>query len=65
MKAIVDLERPGSPKELQVKFRLPKQNRLHKATTNGWPAVIGGLHNDSVIIQTHSERHFEIAVEYT
>jgi hypothetical protein len=65
VKANVDLERPGSPKELQVKFRLPKQNGLHKATTNGRPAMIGGSHNDSVIIQTHSERHFEIEVEYT
>ena len=65
VEANVDLERSGSLKELQVKFRLPKQNSLHKATTNGRPAMIGGSHNDSVIIQTHSERLFEIAVEYT
>jgi len=65
VKASVDLERPGSPKEIQVKLRLPKQNTLRKAIVNGRPATIGGVHNDSVVIQTGNEKRFQIVAEFT
>ena len=62
--AEVDLERPGSPKEIQLKLRLPKQYALRKPIVNGRPAAIGGLHNDNVIVQTGSEQHFQISAEF-
>jgi hypothetical protein len=65
IKANVDLKRPGSPREIQVKLRLPKQNALRKAVVNGRPAVIGGPHTDSVVIQTGSEKRFQIVAEFS
>src|SRR5881396_1764338 len=41
-KASVDLERPGSPREIQVKLRLPRHNSLRSAIVNGHLGVIGG-----------------------
>jgi hypothetical protein len=64
-RAIVDLERPGSPKEIQVKVRLPKQYTLRDVKVNNRRGRIGGTHQDSVIIQTGSERHFEISAEFS
>ena len=64
VKASVDLERPGSPKEIQIKLRLPRHNSLRRATVNGHPGVIGGRHNDCVIIPTASDKHFEIVAEF-
>jgi len=64
IQAEVDLERRGSPREIQVKLRLPKQYALRKPIVNGRPAAIGGLHNDSVIVQTGSEQHFKISAEF-
>jgi hypothetical protein len=58
--ASITLARAGAPKELHVKFRLPVEHTLQSATVNGRPARIGGLHNDTVIIPTRNERHFEI-----
>jgi hypothetical protein len=64
IQARIDLERPGSPKEIQVKLRLPKQYALRKPIVNGRPAAIGGLNNDSVIVQTDREQHFQISAEF-
>ncbi|PYV46831.1 MAG: Tat pathway signal protein [Acidobacteria bacterium] len=64
IQAEVGLERLGSPREIQVKLRLPKQYALRKPIVNGRPAAIGGLHNDNVIVQTGSEQHFQISAEF-
>jgi hypothetical protein len=64
IQAGVDLERPGSPKEIQIKLRVPKQYALRKPIVNGRPAEIGGPHNDSVIVQTGREQHFKISAEF-
>jgi hypothetical protein len=58
--ATVDLARAGAPKELHVKLRMPLSSAVSKATVNGKPAVIGGIHNDTVVIQTGNEKHFEV-----
>jgi hypothetical protein len=63
--ATVDLARAGAPKELHVKLRMPPANAVKTATVNGRPAVIGGLHNDTVIVQTGSEKHFEVVGVYS
>jgi hypothetical protein len=62
--ATVELARPGAPKELQVKFRLPAENALQKVTVNGKPATIGGLHKDVAIFPTGNQRHFEVVAEF-
>ena len=59
--ARVELAKGPLPRELSVKFRLPKENGLRSATVNGKPAKIGGTHGDSVIITPGTERQFEIA----
>jgi hypothetical protein len=59
--ARVELAKAGAPRELQVKFRLAAANALRSATVDGQPARIGGLHNDTVIIETGNRRSFVIA----
>ncbi len=58
--ATVDLARPGSPKEIQVKLRMPKQTPIRTVTVNGRPTTLAGPHNDTVIISTGNEKRFEI-----
>ena len=56
----MELARPGEPKELHVKLRLPSQSRLQSVTVNTRPGTIGGPHNDTVIIKTGNEKVFEV-----
>ena len=56
----VELTRPGAPRELHVKLRMPLENPVRSATVNGRAAVLGGPHNDTVIIATGNERRFEV-----
>ncbi|MGH9530569.1 MAG: Tat pathway signal protein, partial [Terriglobales bacterium] len=63
--AIVNIARSGSPKEIQVKFRLPQGSPLQAATVNGRAGIIGGPHHDVVIISTGVERHFVVAAQYS
>ena len=65
VKASVDLENAGAPKEIQLKIRLAGKHALRKATVNGRAATIGGLHNDCVAIQTTGQKHFEITAEFS
>lgn len=63
-RAQVTLEKPGAPKELQVKFRLPAQFTFQRATVNGRATKVGGPHNDTVIFQTGNEKQFEVTAEF-
>jgi hypothetical protein len=63
--AHVELARPGAPKELQVKFRLPKENALQNVTVNGRTAKIGGKNNDAAIFSTGAEKRFEVIAQFT
>jgi hypothetical protein len=58
--ATVELAQPGTPKEIQVKLRVPTSTPLQTVTVNGRPATLGGLHKDTAIIQTGNERRFEV-----
>jgi hypothetical protein len=58
--ATVELARAGSPKEIHVKLRMPKQSPVRTVTVNGRPATLAGPHNDTVIIATGNERRFEV-----
>ena len=60
--ATVELERPGSPKQLHVKLRTG--TRLQKVTVNGRPAKVGGPHKDTAIFETGHGKHFEVMAEY-
>jgi len=61
--ATVDLARPGAPKELHVKFRLPARNIL-KVAVNGRPVTLGGAHKDVAIFPTGNARHFELIGQF-
>jgi hypothetical protein len=56
----VELARAGTPKEIHVKLRMPKQTPVRAVTVNGRPATLGGAHGDTVIIATGAERRFEV-----
>lgn len=58
--ARVELARPGEPKEIQVKLRLPSENVLQSVTVNGAPTTLGGPQKDTVIIQTGSAKVFDV-----
>jgi hypothetical protein len=58
--ARVELARPGAPKEIQVKLRVPKQTPLRSVTVNGRPAQLTGKHGDTVSLVTGAEKHFEV-----
>jgi hypothetical protein len=58
--ARVTLATAGSPREIQVKLRTPKNSPLRRVTVNGRAASIGGPHNDTVMIQTGNDRQFEV-----
>jgi hypothetical protein len=62
--ATVELQRPGSPKEVHVKLRLPNGSALQTATVNGRAATIGGPHSDTVLISAIDESRFEIVAKY-
>jgi hypothetical protein len=58
--ARVTLATAGSPREIQVKLRTPKNTPVRRVTVNGRPATMGGAHGDTVTIQTGSDRQFEV-----
>jgi hypothetical protein len=58
--ATVELARPGAPKEIQVKLRVPKQTPVRGVTVNGRAAEIGGKYNDTVVIATGAQKHVEV-----
>jgi hypothetical protein len=58
--ATVELARAGTPKEIHVKLRVPKETPVRTVTVNGRAATLGGAHNDTVVIATGAERRFEV-----
>lgn len=58
--ATVELARPGAPKEIQVKLRVPKQMSLLSVTVNGRRSQLSGKYGDTVVITTGAEKHFEV-----
>src|SRR5581483_2693026 len=65
VKVIVELERPGSPQEIQVKIRLPRKNVVGQVTVNGRDAIFAGSNKDTVIVRTGHERRFELAAQFS
>jgi len=45
---------------LHFKLRLPSQMALQQVTVNGKSATMGGLHHDTVVIETENKKQFEI-----
>jgi len=60
----IDLAENGKPEQLHLKLRLPLQNSLRQVTVNGQPANLGGSLNDTVIILSGKEKHFELSAQY-
>lgn len=63
--AMVELERPGAPQEIQIKIRLPKNNTAGQITVNGRSAELAGPNHDTVIIKTEHEKKFEVMVRFS
>lgn len=62
--AQVELARAGSPRELQVKFRLPAGRKLKAAAVNGRAAQFSGIHGDTVSFETRNEKSFEVVAQF-
>ena len=62
--ANVSLARAGSPHEVQVTVRLPKNHALKTVTVNGEKAKFGGRHGDAVIFRTQNQKNFDVVVEF-
>lgn len=65
VRAEIELARAGSPKEIQVKVRLPKTHQLHAVTVNGRAAQIGGPHGDTAIVSKANARSLEVVSEFS
>jgi hypothetical protein len=48
------------PRELHLKLRLPVQMSLQSVTVNGRSAALKGLHKDTIMITTKSEKKFAV-----
>jgi hypothetical protein len=64
VRAQIQLVRLGLPKEIQVKFRLPKMHQLQMVAVNGRPTQIAGIHGDTVIASTGNAAYFEIVAAF-
>jgi hypothetical protein len=64
IRAEIQLARPRLPKEIQVKFGLPKTRQLERVAVNGRPTQIGGRDRDSVIAPTGNTAYFEIVAAF-
>lgn len=53
-----------APKELHVKFRLPKGNTIQNVTANGRPVKLGGPHNDVAIFPAGTARRFDVVAHF-
>jgi hypothetical protein len=62
--ATVEIAQAGTPREIQVKLRMPKAITLSRVTVNGRPATLGGPHSDVVTIATGKERRFEVVGQW-
>lgn len=62
--ATVELARPGAPKELNLKLRLPQGNTLQSVTVNGHSAKVGGKHSDVAVFTTGTSKHFEVTAHF-
>lgn len=63
--ATVELPRPGGPREIQVKLRLPTEHVLQLVSVNGQRAGLSGVHRDTVVIVTGREKTFEVVGHYS
>lgn len=55
----------GGPRVLHIKLRLPHGRKLHAITANGKAMQASGPHNDTVVIATGEQRHFEVVAQYS
>lgn len=58
--AHVELARAGTPSEIQVKLRTPKDTPVRRVMVNGRPATLSGPAGDTVVVSTGTEQRFEI-----
>ena len=56
----VELSQATAPREVHFKLRLPEQMPLQSVAVNGQPAMLEGVHKDTVIIKTGKQRKFEV-----
>jgi hypothetical protein len=65
IEATVELARDASPREIQVKLRLPLQHTIQAVTVNGRPTAMSGAHNDTVVISATGAKQFSILGKYS
>jgi hypothetical protein len=56
----VELSGATAPKEVHFKLRLPAQMALRSVAVNGQPRTLEGIHKDTVLIPTGTQKKFEV-----
>jgi hypothetical protein len=56
----VELSGATAPQEVHFKLRLPAHDLPKTVAVNGQPVTLGGVHKDTVIIETKNQRKFEV-----
>jgi hypothetical protein len=57
----VELSGEAVPREVHVKLRLPPQMPIESVTVNGRLATLQGIHRDTVIVRTGTERKLQVS----
>jgi hypothetical protein len=60
----VEFTGASTPKQLHFKIRLPAGSTLESVSVNGTPATVGGIHRDTVIIATGTQKMFEVVGQF-
>jgi hypothetical protein len=60
----VEFTGASTPKQLHFKIRLPAGSTLQSVSVNGTPATVGGIHRDTVIIATGTQKMFEVVGQF-
>src|ERR1700677_5175645 len=55
----VELSGATAPQEVHFKLRLPAHDLPKTVAVNGQPVTLGGVHKDTVIIETKNQGKFE------
>ncbi|MBI4166862.1 MAG: Tat pathway signal protein [Acidobacteria bacterium] len=63
--AVLELAKPGAPREFRVTFRVPETMRLQTVTVNGRPASFSGPRMDTVVVESGIAKDFEILSRYS
>jgi hypothetical protein len=64
LRVIVELAKPGSPREVQLTLRVPAGSKLREVNVNGRSAELSGPRKEVLFLKSGDEREFAISAHY-